>query len=51
MRYVVTFLQSIEKLLNGTLEGNPSQNGQTSEEEKAQDGTLLGTFFQNITTF
>ena len=37
-RYAMQFLQFIEKLLTGTLEGNPSINGQTLEEEKSQDG-------------
>eukprot|EP01112_Ceratiomyxa_fruticulosa_P015981 TRINITY_DN4787_c0_g1_i1.p1 TRINITY_DN4787_c0_g1~~TRINITY_DN4787_c0_g1_i1.p1 ORF type:complete len:740 (-),score=173.13 TRINITY_DN4787_c0_g1_i1:40-2259(-) len=35
--YVMEFLQSIEKLIVGTLEGNPAQNGQTLLEEKAQE--------------
>jgi len=38
-RYAMHFLQNIEKLLTGTLEGNPSINGQTLEEEKLQDET------------
>jgi len=38
-KYVMHFLQCVEKLLTGTLEGNPSINGQTIEEEKAQDET------------
>jgi len=38
-RYVMHFLQSIEKLLSGTLEGNPSIHGQTLKEEKLQDET------------
>jgi hypothetical protein len=37
-RFVMHFLQLIEKLLLGTLEGNPGLNGQTLVEEKAQDG-------------
>jgi ABC-type Zn uptake system ZnuABC Zn-binding protein ZnuA len=37
-RYVMQFLQSIEKLLTGTLEGNPGLNGQSTVEEKSQDG-------------
>lgn len=37
-RYVMLFLQNIEKLLSGTLEGNPSIYGQTLREEKLQDG-------------
>eukprot|EP01133_Synstelium_polycarpum_P002548 gene2548-2919_t len=36
--YTVTFLQITEKLLAGTSEGNPNVNGQTLEEEKAQQG-------------
>eukprot|EP01114_Cavostelium_apophysatum_P002313 TRINITY_DN1204_c0_g1_i2.p1 TRINITY_DN1204_c0_g1~~TRINITY_DN1204_c0_g1_i2.p1 ORF type:complete len:686 (-),score=244.80 TRINITY_DN1204_c0_g1_i2:48-2105(-) len=38
-KYVMQFLQCIEKLLSGTLEGNPTINGQTLEEEKSQDET------------
>jgi len=38
-RYVMQFLRNIEKLLVGTLEGNPAINGQTTEEEKSQDET------------
>jgi len=38
-RYVMLLLQNIEKLLSGTLEGNPSVNGQTLLEEKSQDDT------------
>ncbi|KAF2077310.1 hypothetical protein CYY_001376 [Polysphondylium violaceum] len=37
--YVMEFLQGIEKLIVGTLEGNPNLNGQTLVEEKAQDET------------
>ncbi|EGG23135.1 hypothetical protein DFA_05265 [Cavenderia fasciculata] len=37
--YVMEFLQSIEKLIVGTLEGNPSLNGQTLAEEKQQEET------------
>jgi len=36
--YVVEFLQTIDKLLAGTSEGNPAVNGQTLEEEKRQFG-------------
>ena len=36
--YVVNFLQTIDKLLAGTSEGNPAVNGQTLEEEKNQFG-------------
>jgi len=36
-RYATQFLQSIEKLLNGTLDGNPTINGQTLKEEKMND--------------
>jgi hypothetical protein len=32
--FVMNFLQSIEKLIVGTLDGNPAQNGQTLPEEK-----------------
>lgn len=32
--FVMNFLQSIEKLIVGTLDGNPAQNGQTLVEEK-----------------
>jgi len=35
--YVMEFLQSIEKLIVGTLEGNPALNGQTLKEESAQE--------------
>eukprot|EP01132_Coremiostelium_polycephalum_P003351 gene3351-4202_t len=35
--YVMEFLQSIEKLIVGTLEGNPTLNGQTLAEEKSQE--------------
>jgi len=38
-RYAMHFLQNIEKLLTGTLEGSPSINGQSSDEEKGQDET------------
>jgi len=37
--YVMEFLQGIEKLIVGTLEGNPNLNGQTLLEEKSQDET------------
>jgi len=37
--YASDFLQAIEKLMVGTLEGNPAHNGQTLEEEKAQKET------------
>jgi hypothetical protein len=37
-RYVMLFLRNVEKLLVGTLEGNPAINGQTTDEEKVQDG-------------
>ena len=43
-RYAMHFLQCIEKLLTGTLEGNPSINGQTLEEEKIQDGTTTSLY-------
>ncbi|KAK5580476.1 hypothetical protein RB653_000494 [Dictyostelium firmibasis] len=33
----IEFIQCIEKLVTRTLEGNPSLNGQTLEEEKSQD--------------
>jgi len=35
--YVMEFLQGVEKLIVGTLEGNPAINGQTLQEEKAQE--------------
>ncbi|KAM9977363.1 hypothetical protein ACTFIR_011225 [Dictyostelium discoideum] len=35
----IEFIQCIEKLVTRTLEGNPSLNGQTLEEEKSQDET------------
>jgi len=35
--YVMNFLQNVEKLITGTLEGNPAQNGQTLEEEYVID--------------
>jgi len=38
-RYTMQFLQCVEKLLAGTLEGNPGINGQTLDEEKTQDET------------
>lgn len=38
-KYVMNFLQNIEKLLSGTLEGNPTINGQSLVEEKTQDET------------
>jgi hypothetical protein len=45
-RYAMHFLQNIEKLLTGTLEGNPSINGQALDEEKAQDGKIY--FIENL---
>ncbi len=36
--HVVNFLQSVEKLITGTSEGNPIVNGQTLEEEKTSHG-------------
>jgi predicted nucleic acid-binding protein len=36
--YVVSFLQTIEKLISGTSEGNPAVNGQSLEEEKNAHG-------------
>jgi hypothetical protein len=36
--FVMNFLQSIEKLIVGTLDGNPAQNGQTLTEEKLGAG-------------
>eukprot|EP01116_Phalansterium_solitarium_P008438 TRINITY_DN22350_c0_g1_i1.p1 TRINITY_DN22350_c0_g1~~TRINITY_DN22350_c0_g1_i1.p1 ORF type:complete len:681 (-),score=139.34 TRINITY_DN22350_c0_g1_i1:83-2125(-) len=38
-KFVTQFVQSIEKLLSGTLEGNPSINGQTLDDEKDSDET------------
>lgn len=38
-KYVMLFLQNVEKLLSGTLEGNPTINGQSLSEEKSQDET------------
>jgi len=38
-KYVMQFLQNVEKLLSGTLEGNPTINGQTLPDEKSQDET------------
>lgn len=35
--YVMSFLQSVEKLLGGTLAGNPGQNGQTLAQEHAEE--------------
>ena len=40
-RYVMQFLRNIDKLLVGTLEGNPAINGQSTVEEKEQDGTWV----------
>jgi len=37
--YVMNFLQDLEKLITGTLEGYPAQNGQTLEEEKYHEDT------------
>ena len=36
--YVVDFLQTVERLISGTTEGNPSVNGQNLEEEKLSHG-------------
>eukprot|EP01133_Synstelium_polycarpum_P002498 gene2498-2844_t len=49
--YVMEFLQSIEKLVVGTLEGNPSLNGQTLIEEKAanETGEWIGADHRAIT--
>src|SRR5688500_7069449 len=44
-KYVMQFLQNVEKLLSGTLEGNPGINGQTLPEEKAEDGTTSYPYF------
>lgn len=41
--YVMEFLQSIEKLIVGTLEGNPALNGQTLKEEKTHEGITICT--------
>ncbi len=35
--YVMSFLQMVEKLVSGTLAGNPGQNGQTMAEEHADE--------------
>jgi hypothetical protein len=37
--YVMEFLQGVEKLIVGTLEGNPALNGQSLAEEKTHEGT------------
>jgi hypothetical protein len=39
-QHVMSFLQTIEKLCKGTLEGSPTHNGQTSAEERAEAGVL-----------
>ena len=39
--YVMEFLQGVEKLIVGTLEGNPALNGQTLAEEKTHEGVHL----------
>jgi len=36
--FVMNFLSSTEKLIVGTLDGNPAQNGQTLQEEKSELG-------------
>ena len=36
--FVMNFLSSTEKLIVGTLDGNPAQNGQTLQEEKQEVG-------------
>jgi len=36
--FVMNFLSSTEKLIVGTLDGNPAQNGQTLQEEKQEIG-------------
>lgn len=36
--FVMNFLSSTERLITGTLDGNPAQNGQTLQEEKAELG-------------
>lgn len=43
--YVVSFLQTIEKLISGTSEGNPAVNGQSLEEEKNAHGMGVDFFF------
>jgi len=50
-RFVVHFLQLIEKLLLGTLEGNPGLNGQTLQEENRHDdaGEWLNREWTRIT--
>jgi hypothetical protein len=39
-QHVMAFLQTIEKLCKGTLEGNPTFNGQTAAEEREASGVL-----------
>lgn len=41
--YVMEFLQGVEKLIVGTLEGNPAINGQTLQEEKGHEGSQTMT--------
>ena len=49
-QYVMQFLQMIDQLLNGTLAGNPAQNGQTLEEEHSQEeaGPWIDSNYQMI---
>lgn len=38
-QFVMQFLQNIENLIAGTLDGNPAVHGQSLEEEKSSDET------------
>jgi hypothetical protein len=38
--YAMSFLQNLERLVKGTLDGIPTQNGQTLEEEMDTPGTM-----------
>jgi len=48
--YVTAFLLNITKLINGTLEGNPAQNGQTMQEEHEHEeaGMWVNANFEPI---
>jgi hypothetical protein len=46
--FVMNFLQAIEKLIVGTLDGNPAQNGQTLAEEKLFAGEWFDINGQQI---
>ncbi len=41
--YAMSFLQNLERLVKGTLDGIPNQNGQTLEEEMETPGTHTHT--------